>query len=67
MMNKREATIVSAFTGVMISDMESLQNYAEKVLDRPILTHEFGDEELLSELREASRDDMLSILDFKDE
>jgi hypothetical protein len=40
-------------TGRLYCDMAEFHRFAEKLLDRPILTHEFADERVWAELRAA--------------
>lgn len=40
-------------TGRLFCDFPEFQKYAEHLLDRPILTHEFGEKHLWDELRAA--------------
>ena len=60
-MNKREAAIVSAYTGYLIGDFSEMQKYAEEKLKRPIWTHELAREEIWNELREAAKPDFVSM------
>ena len=38
-------------TGRLYCDFAEFQKFAERILDRPILTHEFGSENVWNELR----------------
>jgi hypothetical protein len=58
----RQADILTAATGTLVGDFASFQLYAEKLLGRPILTHEFADRETWAELKEAARSDLLAIV-----
>lgn len=58
---KREAAIISAYTGILLSDFSELHKYAEEKLDRSISTHEFGF--MGGEMKAVSRDDFLKIND----
>ena len=40
-MTKREAAIVSVYTGVLIGDFSDFYAYAVEIMGRPIFTHEF--------------------------
>ena len=42
-MNKQEALIVSAYTGILMTDFSSLHEYIETLLDRPVFSHELAD------------------------
>ena len=58
-MTKREAAIVSAYTGYLIGDFSDFSAYAEEVMGRPIFTHEFPS--IADELKEKSKKDFMSI------
>lgn len=61
-MTKREAAIVSAYTGILIGNFSEMQAYAEDLFGRPIWTHEFGAEHFAGELKELSREDFIRIV-----
>ena len=54
-MTKRQAAIISAFTGILAGPFEDLHEYAEEVLGRPVMTHQFPS--VADELKEAARSD----------
>lgn len=58
-MTKREAAIVSAYTGYLIGEFSDFQAYAEEAMGRPIFTHEFP--YIAEELKEKSKNDFISI------
>lgn len=58
-MTKREAAIVSAYTGYLIGEFSDFQAYAEEIMGRPIFTHEFPS--IADELNEKSKKDFMSI------
>lgn len=58
-MTKREAAIVSAYTGYLIGEFSDFQAYAEEIMGRPIFTHEFP--KIADELKEKSKADFMSI------
>ena len=39
-MTRREATIVSAYTGYFIGELEDLYKYLSELVGRPVYTHE---------------------------
>lgn len=47
-MTKREAAIISAYTGFLIGDFNDFQNFVSEIMKRPVFTHElcgsFADE-----------------------
>ena len=58
-MTKREAAIVSAYTGYLIGEFSDFQAYAEEIMGRPIFTHEFPS--IADELKNKSKKDFMSI------
>ena len=60
-MTKQEKIVVSAYTGVLMCDLDALQNYIQDKLGWPVWTHEFPSKEVLEEIREKSKDDFISI------
>lgn len=61
MITKREAAIISAYTGFMLGKFSDMHEYAEQKLGRQILTHEFAKSKIAEELREKSRKDFVSL------
>jgi hypothetical protein len=60
-LTKEQAAIIGAFTGFTAGPFGDIQEYAEKLLGRPIFTHEFAQKELVAELKEAARPDFFAI------
>lgn len=60
-MNKRECAIVSAYTGFLCGEFSDMHGYAEELLGRPIMTHEFANEALVKELKEKSHEDFINL------
>lgn len=58
---KREAAIISAYTGILLGEFSEMHKYAEEKLDRPIFTHEFAF--MKDEMKDISRGDFLKIND----
>lgn len=54
-LTKEQAAIVGAYTGFAAGPFADIQEYAERVLGRPIWTHEFADKKVAAKLREASK------------
>lgn len=66
-MNKREAAIVSAYTGDLIGKFSDMHEYVEEILHRPVWTHEFASESVISEIHEKSKEDFIGINVLSDE
>lgn len=58
-MTKREAAIVSAYTGYLIGEFSDFHAYAEEIMGRPLFTHEVPS--IAEELKEKSKKDFISI------
>lgn len=58
-MTKREAAIVSAYTGYLIGEFKDFHAYAEEVIGRPVFTHELPS--IAEELKYKSKKDFMSI------
>lgn len=64
-MTKREAAIVSAYTGYLIGEFSDFHAYAEEIIGRPIFVHELSS--IAENLKENSRKDFMSIKIEEDE
>lgn len=60
-MTKQEAAIVSAFTGILIGNFDDMHEYIEKILERPVFTHELGSSELATKIKMKAKDDFVAI------
>lgn len=60
-MTKREAAIVSAYTGYMLGDFNDMHRYAEEVMKSPILSSTFGRTVFAQALREAAKPDFVAL------
>lgn len=60
-MTKKEAAIVSAYTGILIGEFSDLHEYIEKILGRPIFSHQLANNEIYAEIKEKSRNDFINI------
>lgn len=55
-MTKYEAVLVSAYTGYYLTkNFSDITEFCEKLLGRPILTHEYADDNVQLEIREKCR------------
>ena len=60
-MTKREAAIVSAYTGVMLGEFSDMHEYIEEIMGRPVFTHEMGSRDISDEIKEKAKDDFCSL------
>lgn len=61
MISKREAAIISAYTGFVLGDFGETHKYIEQILDRPVWSHELGFEAVQVEIREKARSDYMKL------
>lgn len=55
-MTKKEAILISAYTGYLLTkDFSDVHLFCQVLLERPIYTHEFASEEVWKEIREKCR------------
>jgi hypothetical protein len=54
-MTKREAAIISAYTGIMCGEFREMHKFVEELLGRLISTHEFANHEFCEKIKELSR------------
>lgn len=60
-MTKREAAIIAAYTGYLIGDFSEMHEYIEKVMGRPVFTHEMANEKFMEELHDKCKVDFVTI------
>ena len=60
-MTKREAAIVSAYTGFLLGEFRTMHEYVEELLNRPVFTHELADKKFVEHLHEASKPDFVAL------
>ena len=60
-MTQEERLIVSAYTGVTMTDFDKIQEYISQVLGRPVWTHELAFETVQEEIKEAIKDKFLAL------
>lgn len=61
MLTIREASIISAYTGVLIGEFSDMCKYIEEKLDRPVFTHELGNSDVWEELKAVCKEDFINI------
>ena len=60
-MTKREAAIVSAYTGYLLGDFSDLHEYIEELCGRPVFAHELGNKETADHIKALAKSDFISI------
>ena len=64
-LTKEQAAILGAFTGVLCGEFGDLHEYVERVMGRPVFTHEMGDRTTADAIKEAARADFMALLPSK--
>lgn len=60
-MTKREAAIVSAYTGILLGNFSDMHEYVEEIMGGPVWTHQFGDKDFVEKVKEKSKNDFITI------
>lgn len=60
-MNRREAAIVSAYTGILVGGFSELHGYIEEILERPVFTHELASDDIQHHIKSASKADFIQL------
>lgn len=60
-MTKREAAIISAYTGILLGSFPEMHKYVEEVMERPVFTHEMGDHGFMKTLQEKVKPDFIGL------
>ena len=60
-MTKREKIIVTAYTGILMCDLEEIYEYAKECENKNIFTHDFANKNLWERLKKYSREEFLEI------
>lgn len=61
-MTKREAAIVSAFTGRLLGEFDEYHAYIEEIMGRPVFTHELGNRIIAKEISSLAKQDFTHII-----
>lgn len=61
MITKREAAIISAYTGCTMCSFDLIHEYIEEILERSVMTHELGSKYMSELIREKSKADFLKL------
>lgn len=63
-MKKEEAVLISAYTGFLLTkDFSDVCKFCQKLLGRPIWTHEYADEKVQKEIQEKCKPLILEMIE----
>jgi hypothetical protein len=60
-LTKEQAAIIGAYTGYLAGPFSDMHEYIEKILGRPVFTHDLALKTVVGEIQEASKKDFLEI------
>lgn len=61
-MTLHEKVVLSAYTGILMCDFSYVHQYIEKILGRPVWTHELALESVWREIKEKSQKDFQEVI-----
>lgn len=64
-MTKYEKIVVTAYTGVIMCEMDDLQRYAREKLGRPVWTHELALKSVVDEISKAAGPEFLALAEHE--
>lgn len=60
-LTREQAAIIGAYTGIMCGPFGDVHAAIERVMGRPVWTHEMASSELMSEVRERIKPEFLAL------
>jgi hypothetical protein len=60
-MTQEERLIVSAYTGILMTDFNKFHKYCEEIMNRPIWAHEFADKHFNEKLKEKVKNNFMKL------
>ncbi len=61
-LTRYQAAIIGAYSGILCGPMGDLHQYIEKVMGRPVWTHEMGDSAVMAQVKEKAKPEFLMIV-----
>jgi hypothetical protein len=65
-LTREQAAIIGAYTGISAGPFGDIQKYADEKLNTVTFTHQFASETFWKMLKEASKEDFISICALED-
>jgi len=62
-MTRNESAIISAYTGILSGPFDAFHEYIEKLLGRPVMTHELADNKVAAEIKQKSKPDFIKMVE----
>lgn len=61
-LTKEQGAIIGAFTGILSGNFADMHAYIERIMGRPVMTHEMASESVAQQIKEAALADFKAIL-----
>ncbi len=61
-LSSEQAAVIGAFTGMLAGPFSDMHEYIEKIMGRPVWTHEMGNDKVAAEIKEKAKADFLAIV-----
>ena len=61
-LTSEQAAVIGAFTGMLAGPFSDMHEYIEKIMGRPVWTHEMGNDVVAAEIKEKAKADFLAIV-----
>lgn len=61
-LTQEQAAIVGAYTGVLAGPFSDMHAYVERIMERPVWTHEMADEAVQEQIKERAKSDFLALV-----
>ena len=62
MITKKEAAIISAYTGILFGRFCEMHKYIEQIMKRPIFTYELASKDITNEIKQKSKKDFCNLV-----
>lgn len=60
-LTREQAAVIGAYTGVLAGPVSDMHDYIQRIMKRPVFTHELGNDAIAEEIRQKSASDFLAI------
>lgn len=61
MITKREAAIISTYTGILLGDATAMREYIAEIMGRPVYTHDMRNAETYKIIKEKAKKDFVNL------
>lgn len=61
-LTREQAAVIGAYTGVVCGSFSDLHEYIEKIMGRPVFTHELADRGLADRIKVAAAPDFMALV-----